>query len=87
MLRYARTAERQCRDVAADLITLLVPVEAEPMAAIIAQSRVAANPLRPRAVNRQTLAKNTVAKRATDWMDAVRFVLLGFLYEGRGRTS
>ena len=86
VLRYARAAERQCRDVAADLITLLVPVEAEPMAAVIAYSQVAANPLRPRAVNRRTLAINTVARRAADWMDAARFVLLGFLYEGRGRT-
>ena len=87
MLRYARAAERQCRDVAAHLITLLVPVEAEPMAAVIAHSQAAANPLRPRAVNRRTLAINTVARRAADWMDAARFVLLGFLYEGRGRTS
>jgi hypothetical protein len=30
VLRYARVAERQCRDVAADLIGLLVPAEAEP---------------------------------------------------------
>jgi hypothetical protein len=65
----------------------LVPVEAEPMAAVIAHSQVAANPLRPRAVNRRTLAINTVARRAADWVDAARFVLLGFLYEGRGRTS
>ena len=87
VVRYARAAERQCRDVADDLITLLVPGEAEPMAAVIAYSQVAANPLRPRAVNRRTLAINTVARRAADWMDAARFVLLGFLYEGRGRTS
>jgi len=36
-------AERQCRDVAADLITLLVPVGAESMTAVIAYSKVAAN--------------------------------------------
>ena len=35
--------ERQCRDVAADLITLLVPVGAESMTAVIAYSKVAAN--------------------------------------------
>ena len=29
VLRYARVAERQCRDVAADLIRLLVPAEPE----------------------------------------------------------
>ena len=29
-------AEGECRDIAADLITLLVPVEAEPMATVIA---------------------------------------------------
>ena len=39
VLRYARVAERQCRDVAADLIGLLVPAEAEPIAAVIAYSR------------------------------------------------
>ena len=83
----AHAAGRRCRDVAADLITLLVPVKAEPMATAIAHSQVAANPLRPRAVNRETLAINTVARRTADWMDDARFVLLGFLYEGRGRTG
>ena len=69
------------------LFPLLVPVGVEPMAAVIAYSQVAANPLRPRAAYRRTLAINTVGWRAADWMDAARFVLLGFLYEGRGRTS
>jgi hypothetical protein len=50
VLSYARAAERKCRDIAADLITLLVPVEAEPMAAVITYFQVAANPLRRRAV-------------------------------------
>lgn len=41
----------------------------------------------PRAVNRQALAINTVARRIVDWVDAARFVLLGFLYEGRGSAG
>ena len=75
MLTYAGSAERPCREVAADLITLLVPAEAEPTEPA------------PRAVDRRTLAINTVARPAADWMDAARFVLLGFLYEGRGTSS
>jgi len=43
VLRYARIAEWQCRDVAADLIGLLVPAEAEPIAAISTVVRRAAD--------------------------------------------